>query len=427
MITTVTLCRNRLVGGDDVRRDDVERPFSKSQSHGSAIARRHHGKGIQEAHRTVIPISGTAPRVSPVVNRLHPDTIDPRKTACHLLFIIPKSHKTMNYKLPILLLALAITSAHAATWTPIDDTVSFDQESVDQTDKDALKVTWRTKEMLANYTLTSEINCDLGLITTLWGTSISSNAVQTPPVTTDWDFLTKTRTQNGKVTSIDLDAKMWLHRFPSPNTGEGRLVARLCGINTAAEVARSRAAFAETMCKDKSSSDRYLCTMDDRGHLQYQHLIKLVGMTKRACGLTEEQVSNIQFGWFNEFFRCGVRSETCPREMNYKARRVARDLSDVLSGETCTYIPKAQAEIDQMAAKASALAVYGKCLRDRAVTLDDGVSSADVIARAILSQCRNVAPEDMLSSSLSQPAVDSITARVLENRQVKRNAAPKAR
>lgn len=329
------------------------------------------------------------------------------------------------------LLLLIASSVHAVIWVPIDSEISFDPDSITESSDTARQVVWRISDARwgKTYINTSTIDCSLDLIYTPRVEINDSKPVPGIGAITEIDFEAGTQRNSGMTLSISAGYKDMSHRLPSPTSGEGRLIARVCGSNPAAKIQEIREMLTRFACRTKPTPTHYLCSgMDDQAYLEYSNLVQRMAIAEVSCDLSKEQHTKLLWGWTREFSRCKDSAVKCRNQISSKAYAVSADVSRKMRGEQCTFLPGAQTQIDADEANEIAWERYRKCVREKVVSLDDGLSSAEVIARAVFAQCRGLAP--ISSTFEAGPAIiDPITGRVLESRQAKRSPSktrPKA-
>lgn len=326
----------------------------------------------------------------------------------------------MRHLLFCLLLSVSLAT-YAEIWLPIDKLVSLDIDSIKLVDETTKHVTWRKNEFGKTYTHTSKVNCSVEIISTT-GTSITEdNPVLSRGAPTELDYVSRTRREQGNVKPLHSWERSMEFRLPTPNSAEGRLIARVCDIDTEVKSRRARAFYSQS-CNTKPTPTHYMCSMDDRAYLEYHNLISRLGFGRVACGMTQEEIDNIKLGWLMSLARCRDGQDKCRSQITSLAYDVGEDISRKLRGEQCTYLAGAQARIDENEAEEAAWDRYHKCINVKVVTLDDGASSADVIARGVFAQCRGQAPVDS-SFEPGQSVIDTITGLILEQRQAKRRPA----
>lgn len=323
----------------------------------------------------------------------------------------------MRHLLFCLLLSVSL-GTYAENWLPIDKSVSLDIDSIKLVNETTKHVTWRKSEIGKTYTHASSVDCSVEIIRTT-GTSITEdNPVLSRGGATELDFVTKTRMEQGKLKPLHSWERSMEFRLPTPYSAEGRLIARVCDIDTEVKSRGARAFYSQS-CNTKPTPTHYMCSMDDQAYLEYHNLISRLSFGRAACGMTQEAIDNIKLGWIMSLVRCREGQDKCRSKITSLAYEVGEDISRKLRGEKCTYLAGAQATIDENEANEAAWDRYRKCITVKVVKLDDGASSADVIARGVFAQCRGQAPVDS-SFDPGQSVIDSITGLILEQRQAKR-------
>ncbi len=237
------------------------------------------------------------------------------------------------------------------------------------------------------------------------------------------DYLSRTQQQGSKPPSplSEQDTRA-ANQFPTPSSSEGKLLARLCQFDQGPKI-KAVKELLRRGCKEGSAA--YLCRMTDADFLEYANLVSRIQLAEYACNMGRERLSSISYGWLRALARCQDSAGGCRGLLSLQVSGVSQDLSAAMQGGTCAYLAGAQAQIDADEAKNAAWDTYRKCVSAKIITLDDGRSPADVIARGVFAQCRSQSPVSNMYEP-GQSVIDLLTGRILEERQARRTS-PKSR
>lgn len=264
-------------------------------------------------------------------------------------------------------------------------------------------------------TYTGMVSCTLGAVAVL---------IESTPQGKRLDYRGRVMYYNGETRPIAEHHLTQAEVLPYPDDTLGQLVRVVC---VASEEDSSQAdrhehdkAVREFLCGGSNSS-LPICSSASAIRDGLSSLRQRAVLGQVTCNLSDAEVTELLTGWLEELSTCATPS-ACRAQMRARVKGISGDYGQVVYGGQCIYLPAALAAIRERKTKAVA---FRTCLSREIDRLDDRVSPAKTVAKAVYLSCRDSLPIDVRSILDEDGKRLPVVEKVLEQRAVARRADTK--
>lgn len=327
---------------------------------------------------------------------------------------------------------------HAESWSDLDSTpgesfFQFDQDSVVSVGTGFYKVKWRSgKSLESPYFLEDGVvDCSTESVELLTSSHIQTDPILVrhgdPALVTD--FAAGTRTLGKSVSRISEKDRIQRNRFPSGRSPLAKLFRAVCHQDYFSVTKREAiaASFQAKMdCGTPAWKDSPVCANDpDTLETLYALLMRL-GQIKEACVIEQGQVDAVLQNWINKVIECQGTRQGCGMSLvQIYLAGLEDDLARIASKQSCDYFKQSFAGAEEDTERRAATNRFRACVKQKIPALDDRLSSAETIARAVAGVCSNELPVNLKSNPAAiENAMPGLIAQVLEFRQLLRKQPP---
>lgn len=334
-------------------------------------------------------------------------------------------------------------AVYAQNWQPIespsyitDKKIEVDRDSIVKTPAGAILLTWRRSVLpppFADFkrrhvTESGHAFCDEWAYTQdvmrIVEGDASAMRVDGLVVMED-DFTNKTSFANGKKESMTDFTYFNRYQFPRYNDEYAAVLRSVCheGVDSIKQRAVSyQVRLNESFfgCDKAKPSNEWLCQRNDDLALALFFANKRFNQIRDARPDSGPQYAQFLVSIYNDKALCSSPTK-CAEELNAFARGVGWDLARHRdSARETPYLSQKLKQLEKDKAEAAAVAQYMACLSQKVKTLDDRLTSADVVASAVFASCRAMLPEEFANNPYIDDAEKpKITAAVLEARNAR--------
>ncbi len=211
------------------------------------------------------------------------------------------------------------------------------------------------------------------------------------------------------------------YQYPSNGGEAGSLLQHLCAgtiPSTAQREAVSSAIQAKLGCNAAPWKGTVLCQRDPKSLGVLYSLTMRFEQATSACSLPTDQTNEVLRDWYQSLAGCRDAGGCVP-VMQLKISGLTDDLVAASEQQSCTYLAQSVTHAKEHGATRMAMANFRTCVTKQIPALDDGMSSADVIANATYGACEGLLPARMIgNSSIRGNILPGISAEVLQFRQL---------
>ncbi len=337
--------------------------------------------------------------------------------------------------------AMCISGAvHAQNWQAINyptyitnKIIEVDRDSITKNPTGVIALTWRRSVMpppFADFkrryvTESGRAFCDEWAYTQDVMRIVEGDSVavrQNGVVVVEDDFTTKTSFSSGKKESMTDFKYFDRYQFPNNDNEYAAVLTAVC--NDGADSIKQRAVSYQAALNE----GLFKCDKNDRVNESMCQRNDELAMAVFFANMRFNQIREVhpdmgskyaQFlgAIYNSKELCSSPAK-CANELNAFARGVGRDLAQHSDGNRETpYLSQKLKQLEKEKAEAAAVAKYLACLPKKIKTLDDHLTSADVVASAVFASCRAMLPEKLANNSyMAEAERPKITASILEAR-----------
>jgi hypothetical protein len=210
-----------------------------------------------------------------------------------------------------------------------------------------------------------------------------------------------------------------------PQSPESRVVSAVCGgldnFATLQEIGREDVQEYLFGCRRPSTGQRPVCAPDAQLREIGRVMAQRVAQIASACSLNKDQMVRVFKVILESHQSCPASASSCARDrMLGFVVALNSDLAAAAAavGQPCKWVLEAERAGASLEAVQAAQARTRACVSAAIPALDDQISSADVVAGAILVSCSAELPSELTDrSDFGSVARQAITVQVLESRQ----------
>jgi hypothetical protein len=295
-----------------------------------------------------------------------------------------------------MLILPVLTVANAESWVsqdigkPGDRFFQYDQDSVHQGTDGAISVTWQEGPRGSGATPVVEegiIDC-IGLSITLTVFSIT-------------DALTisqkgyKAAVEAGRRDVVQLDPVMQIS-FPNLEEPKGRMIHKICGDlhlsrdNLMVELAAKVRDLLQ--CSATTGAPSLLCSKGNEVTQALGMVMFRQTQVWKSCGLPQEAVGQILLPTLLDQApgrrRCNTDLTCRVADLNQFATDMGYDLAASRSGKPCERMAFKKKMAEEQDRRLAASKRFWACVKNESASLDDRMSSADIVASGVIASCR---------------------------------------
>jgi len=325
----------------------------------------------------------------------------------------------------------ASPSTQAESWADLDSTpgksfFQFDLDSVIPAGNGQYRVKWRSGKSLETpyFLKQGVVDCFRESVELS-----TSSYIETDPILIRYggsafvtDFAAGTHTFGNRVSRISESDRTERNRFPSGSDPLAKLIRSVCHEDyfPVAEREAIAASFQRKLgCGTPRWEDSPLCAKDpDTMETLYAVLMRL-GQVKEACAVEQGQVDAVLHNWISKVIECQGTPHGCGKLLlQLDLRGLGDDLAKAASKQSCDYFQRSVTSAAEDTESRAAINRFRGCVKQKIPALDDRLSSAETIARAVVGACRNELPVNLkFNPAAMENAIPGLTAQVLEFRQ----------
>jgi hypothetical protein len=151
-----------------------------------------------------------------------------------------------------------------------------------------------------------------------------------------------------------------------------------------------------------------------------------LGQVKEVCVVEQGQVDAVLQNWISTVIECQGTPQGCGMSLvQIYLSGLGDDLARVANKQSCDYFPRSVTIAAEDVERRAATTRFRVCVKQKIPALDDRMSSAETIARAVVGACHNELPVNLkLNPAAMENAIPGLTAQVLEFRQLLRKLPP---
>lgn len=345
-----------------------------------------------------------------------------------------------NLTLFCCLVGLGVTPpVQAENWVELNSApgkyfLQFDMDSVIPAGAGQYTVTWRTGgNSLASpyFVKQGVVDCATESIELA-----TSSYVETDPILMRYqgsaavtDYTAGTRTSGKSVFNISENDRLERNQFPSGPGPLSKLIRHVCEQDYFPVDKREAVAMAfqtKLGCDTPNWKDSPLCGKDpDTLETLYALLMRL-SQVKEVCVIEQGQVDAVLHNWISKAIECRDTPKGCGMSLlQLDLYGLGKDLARAANKQSCTSFQQSVASAAEDTERRAARARFFACVKQKIPALDDRMSSAETIARAVVGACQNELPVNLkLNPTAMEIAIPGLTAQVLEFRQLLRKRPP---
>ncbi len=296
-------------------------------------------------------------------------------------------------------------------------------------------VTWRTgRDSLENpyHVKQGVVNCaaeSIDLTTSTWIETnpflVRQRGLGSALVT---DFTAGTLTMGNRVSRISENDRLERNQFPSGTDPLAKLVRQVCQQDyfPVAKREASAVAFQTVLgCGTPNWKDSPLCGKDSATLEALYSLPMRLDQIKEACAVDQGQVSAVLQNLLFRVIECQAPQGCGMWPVQNFLHGLGRDLARAANKQSCSYFQQSVASAAEDTERRAAATRFGVCVKQKIPALDDRMSSAETIARAVVGACWDDLPVNLKDNPAAmENAIPRLTAQVLEFRQLLRKQPP---